>query len=384
MSTGHIRKRISKDGKVSYQVILEFEADPKTGKRQRQYKTVNGTKKEAEAMLSRLINEADNGGIFKPSSLRLSDWLHEWLKLYLPNIEETTRAGYKDRIDNKIIPHLGNIPLSNLRTAEIQCWVNMLSTEEKLAPKSVKNVFLNLKAALDKAVVLNMIAKNPCTGVELPKLKKYNAEVYDENEIQKLIEAIQGTDMYLFVMLEILTGLRRGELAELKWSDIDLEKGIIHITRSTVLAGGKKITKAPKSQSGTRDIAIGEQLTSILKKEHTKYLTDKIKLGADFIDSGHVIRQPNGKEFSPDSLTQKWIRFRTAKGLKDIRLHDLRHTCATSMLLAGINMKVIQKRLGHSDISTTMNIYAHVLPSMNKDAGEKIDAAILKTNEHIS
>lgn len=125
-------------------------------------------------------------------------------------------------------------------------------------------------------------------------------------------------------------------------------------------------------------------MTSILQKEHTKYLTDKIKLGADFIDSGHVIRQPNGKEFSPDSLTQKWIRFRKAKGLKDIRLHDLRHTCATSMLLAGINMKVIQKRLGHSDISTTMNIYAHVLPSMNKDAGEKIDAAILKTNEHIS
>lgn len=384
MATGHIRKRTCKNGKVSYQIIIEFEADPKTGKRARQYSTVNGTKKEAEAMLTRLINEADNGGIFKPSTLRLSDWLHEWLKLYLPNIEETTRAGYRDRIDNKIIPHLGSIPLCNLRTTEIQCWVNMLSTEENLAPKSVKNVFLNLKAALDKAVLLNMIAKNPCTGVELPKLKKYNAEVYDENEIQKLIDAIQGTDMYLFVMLEILTGLRRGELAELKWSDIDLEKGIIHITRSTVLANGKKITKAPKSLSGTRDIAIGEQLTLILKKEHTKYLADRIKFGADFIDSGHVIRQPKGKEFSPDSLTQKWIRFRTAKGLKDIRLHDLRHTCATSMLLAGINIKVIQKRLGHSDISTTMNIYAHVLPSMNKDAGEKIDAAILKNNEHIS
>lgn len=384
MSTGHIRKRACKNGKVSYQLIIEFEADPKTGKRTRQYKTVNGTKKEAEAMLNRLINEADTNGIFKPSTLRLSDWLHEWLKLYLPNIEATTRAGYKERIDNKIIPHLGNIPLKNLKTSEIQSWVNMLNTEEKLSPKSVKNVFLNLKASLDKAVVLNMIPKNPCTGVELPKLIKYNAEVYDEGEIQKLVDAIQGTDMYLFVTLEILTGLRRGELAELKWSDIDLDKGIIHITRSKVLAEGKKITKAPKSQSGKRDISIGEKLIEILKNEHINYLKDKIKMGSNFIDSDNVIRQPNGKEFSPDSLTQKWIRFRKAKGLKDIRLHDLRHTCATSMLLAGINMKVIQKRLGHSDISTTMNIYAHVLPSMNKDAGEKIDALILGDSQRIS
>ena len=189
MATGHIRKRTCKNGSVSYQVILEFEADPKTGKRTRQYKTFNGTKKEAEAMLDRLINEADTNGIFKPSTLRLSDWLHEWLKLYLPNIEATTRAGYKERIDNKIIPHLGNIPLKNLKTSEIQCWVNMLRTDENLSPKSVKNVFLNLKASLDKAVVLNMIAKNPCTGVVLPKLIKYEAEVYDEEEIQKLMKA---------------------------------------------------------------------------------------------------------------------------------------------------------------------------------------------------
>ena len=382
MSTGHLRRRTSKTGKVSYQVIIEYEADPITGKRQRSYKTAS-TKKEAEAILERMKNEASNDGIFKPSTLRLADWLHEWLGLYLPNIEETTRAGYKERIENKIIPYLGNIPLKHLKTSEIQYWINSLTKDEGLAPKSVKNIFLNLKASLDKAVTLHMIATNPCTGVELPKLKKYKAEVYDETEIQQLMNAVKGTDMYLFVVLEIFLGLRRGELAALKWEDVDLDNGIVHITKNKVIADGKKITKAPKSQAGTRDIAMGDKLTAILKKEKLKYLEDKLKYGAEFIDSGNVIRQPKGNEFSPDSLTQKWIRFRKAKGLKEIRLHDLRHTCATAMLNADVNIKVIQSRLGHSDISTTMNIYAHALPSMNKDAGEKIDSMILGNNQLI-
>ena len=379
MSTGHIRKRITQDGKASYQVIVESDKDPLTGKRQRQYRTVNGTKKEAEAVLDRMKAELDGGeAVLKPSALKLSDWLDEWLTLYLPNIEETTRAGYKDRINNKLIPYLGNIQLKSLKTAMIQRWVNTLSQEENLSPKSVKNVFLNLKAALDKAVTLRMIPQNPCTGVELPKLQKYQAEVYDEAEITKLFEVAKGTDMYLLISLELSLGLRRGEIAALQWSDVDFERSVIHITQNSVLVGSKTITKAPKTQAGIRDLYVGDKLLELLKSEYKKYLDDKKRLGGDFIDSNHIIRQPNGKEFVPTSLTQKWIRFRKEHGLKEILLHDLRHTCATAMLSAGIQPKVIQARLGHSDISTTLNIYTHSLPSMNKEAGEKIDELLSK------
>lgn len=377
MSTGHIRKRPTKDGKTSYQLIVESEKDPITGKRQRFYKTVNGTKREAEAVLDRMKAEISGSGVMaKPSALKLSAWMEEWLTLYLPNIEATTRANYVERINTKLTPYLGNIPLKSLQTSMVQQWINDLSKKENLAPKSVKNVFLNLKAALDKAVILKMIPCNPCDGVELPKLKKYQAEVYDEAEIAKLFEVAKNTDMQLFLMLEISLGLRRGEIAALQWSDIDFENAVIHITQNCVMVDSKTITKAPKSQAGIRDLYIGDKLLELLKVEHQKYLDDKKRLGGDFIDSNHVIRQPNGKAFVPTSLTQKWIRFRKEKGLKEIRLHDLRHTCATAMLSAGVSPKVIQTRLGHSDISVTMNIYTHSLPSMNKEAGEKIEGVL--------
>ena len=239
MVTGHIRLRTAKDGKKSYQVIVETERDPLTGKRQRKYATVKGTKKEAEAMLEKIKTELSSYGVFKPSAIKLKDWMDEWLTLYLPNIEATTRAGYEERIKNRIFPYLGNIPLNCLTTKEIQQWVNKLS-EEGLSPKTVKNVFLNIKSALDKAVVLKMITANPCEGVELPKMEKYQAEVYDTEEISKLLEVAKGTDMYLLAILEIFTGLRRGELVALEWSDIDLESGTVNITRNVVLAGGKR------------------------------------------------------------------------------------------------------------------------------------------------
>ena len=151
---------------------------------------------------------------------------------------------------------------------------------------------------------------------------------------------------------------------------------MIHITKNRVIAGKEKITKSPKSQAGIRDLYIGEQLHALLSEEYKRYQADKNAMGGDFVDSNLVIRQKNGKGFSPDSLTQKWIRFRKDHGLKEIRLHDLRHTCATAMLSAGVSPKVIQTRLGHSDISVTMNIYTHSLPSMNKEAGEKIEGVL--------
>ena len=380
MVTGHIRLRTTKNGKKSYQVIVEAEKDPLTGKRQRQYVTVKGTKKDAEAILDRMKNELNTGGLLKPSAIKLSDWIDQWLKLYLPNIEATTRAGYEESIKTRLIPYIGNTPLNRLTPQIIQQWINKLSTEEGLAPKTVKNVFLNLKSSLDKAVTLKMIADNPCTGVELPKVKKYQAEVYDTNEIIKLLDIAKDTDMNLLVNLEIFTGLRRGELIALEWSDIDLDNGIISITRNEVLAGGKKVLKTPKSASGTRDIYVSDELKSLLMKEYIKYCKDKLEQGKIFVDSNRVIRQKDGSAYSPDSITQKWIRFRQKHNLKEIRLHDLRHTSATAMLSAGVNMKVIQQRMGHSDISTTMNIYAHALPSMNKDAGDKLEALLISNS----
>lgn len=377
MAKGTIRKRERSDGRPAYQVVLELDRDPITGKRQRMYKTVVGTKKEAQEELDEMKRSilGNNGTVVIPSAKKISDWMSEWLTLYTSPLSKTTLASYEERIKNKLVPYLGTIPMKALTTRKVQEWINELN--KTLSPKSVKNVFDNLNAAMKKAVALRMLTYNPCDGVVLPKRQKPTIEVFSEQEIKDVLEVAKGKDIYFLIVLSISTGMRRGELTELKWSDVDFDNSIIHITRSKVLtAKGEKIIKAPKSKAGIRSISFGDGLKTILEAEKKDYDNRKLLMGADFVDSGYVLNKKNGEGFSPDSLTQKWVRFRNEHNLKDVCLHGFRHTSATTLLSAGVQGKVIQERLGHADISTTFNIYTHVLPSMNKDAGDKLDSKI--------
>lgn len=373
MATGHIRKRTAKSGAVSYQITVESERNPLTGERERSYKTVKGTKKQAEATLRKMIDEVESGGIVNLSPMKLGDWMGQWLDIYLPHIEATTRAGYKERIKKHLLPALGNIPLKNLNATIIQQWVNSLTDEKNLSPKTVKNVYLNLKQALTQAVVLHMLPYNPCEGVNLPKLQKYQAQIYDKDEISDMLEAASGSDMYLIALLAVSVGFRRGELLALKWDNVDFKNSIIHIRENTVLADGVKITKAPKSSAGIRDISIGEKLTDELRKAHTKYLSNKLLYGKAFVDSNLVICQKDGKPYSPDSITQKWERFVKQHNLKHIRFHDLRHSCATAMIEANVPMKTVQERMGHASITITMDIYGQCTKTMNESAADVMD-----------
>lgn len=372
MVTGHLRKRTSTSGKVSYQIIVETEKNPANGKRQRFYKTVKSTKREAEAMLNKMIYELENGiESVKSSSSKLSEWMMEWHKLYNAHLSPTTKAGYRKQIETRIIPYLGKIPLNSLSSKIIQEWINNLSSKENLSGKTIKNIFLNLKAALDKAKKLKMIPENPCDNIVLPTVEKYVAQVYDDAEVKEILNKAEGKDIYLLLALDICVGLRRGEISELKWSDIDFENKVIHITRSRVTADSQVFIKDPKSKAGIRNIYYSNHLATILKEEYEKYKEKAKKPG--FKDMGYVIYKKNGEPYKPDSISQKWRRFYIANDIKEARFHDLRHTCATLMIAKGSTAKAVQERLGHANIQTTMDIYTHCLASMNKEAGEKID-----------
>ena len=369
---GHIRKRTTKGGKVSYQIILETDRDPVTGQRQRMYQTVNGTKKEAEAVLNKLKYQYSNGNtVAQPSAIKLSDWLDDWLCLYNANLSPTTITGYRYQIDNRIKLYLGKTPLKTLNSNQIQAWVNNLS-QQGLSGKTVKNTFLNLSAALDKAEELQMIEHNPCKHIVLPSVKKYNAQVYTVAEVQRILKLAQGTDMYFLLIIEFYLGLRKGEVSELKWSDIDLEEGVVHITRSRVETDDGIIVKSTKSEAGIRDIPLSGKVLTVFKTQNADYLNKIGKNG--FVDSGYVISKSNGEPFVPSSIPQRWDRFCEQHKLRKIRFHDLRHTCATLMIANGVDPKTVQAWLGHSDIQVTLNTYAHCLPSMKQAAGDKMDA----------
>ena len=372
MATGHVRKRVNKDGSTSYQVVVESDRDPLTGKRERHYKTVNGTKKQAEAVMRQKIAEVESGGIVTTSAVKVGDWVTEWLKLYCPDIEATTRDGYEHNIEKRIKPVLGSIPINALKTGNIQTWVNDLS--KRLAPKTIRNTFNNLNAAMAKAVVLRMIPFNPCNGVELPKAKKYKASVYNATQVNNLLAIAAGTDFYLALALLTSTGVRRGELLALKWKHIDLDRKVIHIRENRVKAGTEILEKSPKSDAGRRDISIGDDVVALLSAAKMQYFVDKERPG--FRDLGYVIHKENGESYRPDAMTKKWERFLAKHNLPHIRLHDLRHTHATLLIQAGISPKVVQQRLGHSDVTITLNTYTHVMPDMAQDAADKLDNII--------
>ena len=374
MATGHIVPKTNKNGSISYQLVVESERDPITGERRRSYKTVHCSKKEAQAKLRKLIAEIENGGITAPSTMKLSDWLNRWLTTYLPNIEETTRVGYKEKIEGYIIPALGKIQLKSLNADHVQIWINSMN-KRGLSPKTIRNAYNNLNAAMKKAVVLRMIPHNPCEGVELPKLVKYQASIYSPPDIKKALAAAKGTDMYIPVVLAMLVGLRRGELLALRWDHVNLKDGVVYIRENMVKgADSKPVVKDPKSVSGVRDIPVGKRVLLALTAAKEAY--DEAKLDPAFCDSGLVVCQKNGKPYKPDSMTQKWTRFMRAKGLPHIRLHDLRHSCATAMIDAGIDAVTVKDTLGHADVSTTMKFYVHSTPDRNKRAAETMDKLI--------
>ena len=377
MASGNIVKRIRKSGKISYEITVEGERDPLTGKRNRVFRTVKGSEKEARKVMHRLINDMEQNKIVKKNHKTVEEWMEEWINLYLPNVEETTRVGYKTKLRCYIKPALGDILIYSLRADHVQKMVNDMLARG-LSPKNIRDTFNNINAAMKKAVVLRYIPFNPCEGVVLPKLKKYRAKVYDNQMIHTLLDTAEGTDMYLPILLGVTVGLRRGEMIALRWDDIDFKTNTIKVRSNMVNGENGCIIKAPKSEAGIRDIKVGDEVMAELRKARLQYMEDALSYGRGFQNLNFVIRQEDGSPLQPDSMTRKWSRFLKDNDLPHIRLHDLRHSNATALIQAGVNPRVVQQRLGHSDVNITLNTYTHVLPEMDIDAAAKLDAIMLK------
>lgn len=378
MATASIREVKVKDGSIHHQIVVEGGYDPLTGKRLRAFKTVTGSKREMNAIMHQMIVDMDKGiAMQQREKVTVAEWMDEWLENYLPNIEETTRIGYKTKLRCYIKPAIGHILLRSLRANHVQKMVNTMMAQE-LSPKNIRDAFNNVNAAMKQAVRLRKIPYNPCEGVVLPKLKRYKAKVYDIEMINHLLDIAKDGDMYIPILLGVSVGLRRGEMLALRWENVDFDAGVIKVRESMARGENGSYIKAPKSESGIRDIHIGQEVLQALRRARFAYLNDRIAHGMGFVDDGFVVRQSNGKPMTPDAMTRKWKRFIKAHDLPDIRLHDLRHSNATALIRAGVNPKVVQQRLGHADVTITLNTYTHVLPEMDIDAADKLDDLLLK------
>lgn len=376
MAIGSIRKRTDSKGNVTYQITLELDRDPITGVRHRRYHTVHGSKREAQEMLKKLLLNPDENLNAVQSSIRLRDWMRVWLDEYLPHIAQTTRDGYEEKIRNHISPVLGGTPINQLDTTQIQRFINS-RIDRGMAPKSIRALYNNLNASLNKAVQLKILGHNPCTGVVLPKLKRYQSEVYDAEQIQHLLEIAKQDSIsaYAICILGALLGLRRGEMTALRWEQVDFVNKKVTICENRVQSSKGVIEKAPKSESGIRTITIGKKALDALRYIKD-YYDDACRNNPWFRGAGYVLFKDDGQPYRPDCITQLWGRFIQRTDLPYIRLHDLRHTNATLLIANDVSARVVQHRLGHADVSTTLQRYVHVQPAMDEAAADKIDSAI--------
>ena len=373
ITTGSIRQRKNK----VWQITIELPKDPITGKRNRRYRTVEGSKKEAERAMHEFITELEKGYYVANSNISITEWVQTWLEVYIiPNVSPTTLSRYQGMIKRYINPVIGHIPVQQLTTLAVQSWVNGLkispSSGKEMSAATIKHAYHVLKGAMDKAVLAGIICRSPCTGIMLPKGQKKQAVIYDEKQIRQLLDAASGTEMELVIDMELCLGVRRGELLGLEWGDIDWEHNQVKIIRNRVVVDGKSVVKEPKTATSVRTLDVPLPLMQKLRKHKMQCLSNKLRLGKAYTVTDYIIVHPDGKPIYPEYLSQMLTKLQERAGLPKCRFHDLRHLCASIMLLQGVNVKVAQERLGHKDIATTMNIYSHVLPSSAKDAADKI------------
>ena len=376
ITTGSIVQKDTKKGR-SWQITVELPKDPVTGKRIRKYRTVKGTRKEAERAMHEFVMELERGVYIDNNKISLTEWIQKWLDVYIePNVSPTTLSRYRGMIKRYIDPLIGNTRVQELNHLAVQAWVNSLKVSpisgKEMSAATIKHCYHVLKGAMDKAIVAGIIYRSPCEKIMLPKGQKKQAVIFNESQIKKLIKAAKGTEMELIIDMELCLGLRRGELLGLQWGDIDWDNNQIHIVRNRVIVDGKAIVKEPKTQASIRVLDAPEMLMEKLRHHRGKCLRNRMNLGWNYKMTDYIIVHPDGKPIYPEYVSQMLTKLLDKAGLPKCRFHDLRHLCASIMVLQGVNVKVAQERLGHKDITTTMNIYSHVLPSSARDAAEKI------------
>ncbi len=366
--------RLRKDGRWEGRVVIGYDDKglPKTKN------VLAKTKSECISKLKTLKSSLTVPAPDQPKpGILLKDWLDHWYHSYKqPNLRPNTQMSYERRIYQHIIPALGSTQLDKLTTADIQKFYaglkqcgRLLRTElygEGLSDQTVRGVHTTLHAALDKAMTEKLIFRNPADGCRLPPAKAREMQVLTPEEIQRLLIQAKEDGCYELFLLELSTGLRRGEICALQWDDLNFKTGALRVERQVHRVKGELVISSPKTKVSNRSVILPPPVLKVLK-EYRKTVTSRWMFPSPV------------NEDSPRDPAAVRKRLRTILNraeCKHIRFHDLRHTFATASLEHGMDVKTLSTIIGHVSSSTTLNIYAHVTDEMRRTAAAKIDLGI--------
>lgn len=332
------------------------------------------TKKEAINACNEAIYRLEHGTYIEPTDLTIARYLRDWLETHRINLAVNTYRGYKVNIENHIIPAIGHILLQKLQPIDLQKFYSKMLEEKNLSPSSISYVHATLRKCLNEAMKMQYVSRNVAMQVTTPKARKYNAQFLNTDEIKELLQSLQMTDIYIPTLIAIYLGLRRGEVLGLMWKDVDFEKGLVTVSRAYIPTPNGNVISNLKTEKSNRVIGVPDNLIAILKEEQQKQVRNKAIYGMNYND--YVCCKNDGTHISPDYWYKHFKKVLASNWLKDMRLHDLRHTNASLMLKAGVNMKVASERLGHTTIGITMDLYSHIDEELQRDAADKLNNII--------
>ena len=340
------------------------------------------SKTECERKLRELRDSLSDDIVKSSDDVTFGEWIDKWYRDYVkPFVKPKTQIDYENHIYKHIIPEIGKIKLKELTQADLQKFYARLKTNGRLihvekcgsgvSNKLVRGTHVICSTALDKALAEQLITKNPAKGCKLPPKKSREMKTLSKEEMYRFLIQAKEYGLYELFVLELSTGVRRGELLALKWNDLNFRTCELNISRQVYTVNGELIVDTPKTKASIRTIVLPEDIVEMLK-EYKKT-----------VDSEWIFPSPKNTKNPrwPSAVRNALSRILERADCNNVRFHDLRHTFATMSLEYGMDVKTLSSVIGHTSVRTTLDIYSHTTDTMQQNAATKIDKGIAKNEE---
>ena len=333
-------------------------------------------REEVREKLTKAIADRDGGLVYDADNLTVGEYLDRWLNDSVRDtVRQRTWERYEQFVRVHLTPALGKIKLAKLTPAHVRgLYRDKLNSG--LAPRTVLHIHRAFSKALKQAAADGLIPRNPAAPVKPPQPRGEEIRPLNREQVRVLFEAASGDRLEALYIVAVTAGLRRGELQGLKWDDLDLEAGMLQVRRTCSEPKGGHIFEAPKSGKG-RNIRLTQSAVAALRMHRRRQLEERMYKADLWQEQGLVFPSTVGTPLWGGNLNRAFKATLQRAGLpKSTRFHDLRHTCATLLLMQSVNPKFVQELLGHADISLTLNVYSHVLPDMGDATADAMEAAL--------
>ena len=381
-----MRGCIIRRGKHSWRLKFDAGRDPVTGRRLTRLITVRGRRQDAERALTKLLDAADCGTLAEPSKLTVKDYVGAWLD-NPQGLSAKTAERYRQLAEGQICPHLGALPLQKLRPAHIQDWhATLLKSGGKggrpLGARTVGHAHRVLHRALARAAQAELIARNVASIVKPPAVEHEEITALAAGQISDVLDRIKDHALFPIIALALGTGMRRGELLALRWSCVDLDGAALRVEQSLEETRDGLRFKSPKTKHGRRTISLPASAVTALRTHRVQQLEQRLVLGLGRPDGDALVfSKLDGSPMSPDNLSRDWRRLTKAHKLPRVMFHALRHSHASALIAAGLDVLAVARRLGHGSPVITLTTYAHLFQKSDTAAASAIEAAMRTSKE---